>query len=84
MIFTISKNAEFNVTTNSGMGYGTFETGTTTIKENAKLYLKQQSRNGSYPTWYKNGGISTIKGTNTTNISSNNYTENKFSFRMVE
>lgn len=70
LTFTISKNAEFSVITNSGMGYGTFGTGTTTIEENAKFYLKQQSRNGSYPTWYSYGKL-TLNNNSTLSIISN-------------
>lgn len=57
LTFTISKKALVYITTHSGMGYGTFGTGATTIDQDASLYLKQTDYNNSNATWYSYGTI---------------------------
>lgn len=77
--FVVGKNSYFSVTSNSGMGYGTFGTNNTSILENATFILKQTNSNGSYASWYSYGVI-TVSANATleiindyTNINSNNY-----------
>lgn len=79
LLFTIGKNSKFTVTSASGMGYGTFGTGTTLIDQNASFTLRQTKSNGSYPTWYSYGKITMNNNSSLeiindyTNINTSNY-----------
>ena len=54
---TVMNNGYMSVVSHSGMAYGNFGTGNTTINANATLVLKQTSSNGSYAVWYSYGSI---------------------------
>lgn len=79
LLFTISNNASFYVSSYNGLAYGTYGTGTTLIGQNAVLSLTKTHYNGSYSTWYSYGKITLDNGStlsiinNYENIKSSNY-----------
>lgn len=72
LTLNIQKNAYFNLTSNSGMAYGTFGTKNTILAESSTFIINQTARNSSYPTWYSYGTI-TLENFSALNII-NNYT----------
>lgn len=77
--FSILNNSYFSLTSHSGMAYGNYGTGITTISPNSELIIKQTGTNGSYSTWQSYGSITLNENSSLTiindypGISSSNY-----------
>lgn len=79
LVFSVLKNATFQLTSALGMGYGTYATGSVLIDKEASVSIVQTKQNGNNSTWYCNGpfvmneGSSLFITCNYSGINSYNY-----------